>query len=128
MCSTVRSRCSSPQIRRLPMSREEAYQNEVIRASAHHGLSILNEMEKDLVEAWLSHDQLNEEEGYGSSDQKIRVVRGRIRGIAQCIALIRSPYSRRELGPTSRRWMDVIKQTEDEGHARARLQMRRSDG
>ena len=100
--------------------REEAYQNEVIRASAHHGLSILNEMEKDLTEAWLSHDAM-------APGDKQRVVRGRIRGIAQCIALIRSPYSRRELGPTSRRWMNVIKQTEDEGHARARLQARKRD-
>lgn len=89
--------------------------NEIIRGSAAHGgLSILQMMEEDLIEAWLAHDQLEE------GDKK-RVIRGRIRGIAQCIALVRSPYSRRDLGSTSRRWMQVIKDQENEGHARARL-------
>lgn len=100
--------------------REERYQNEVIRAGAHHGMSILNLMQEDLVEAWIAHDAI---EFWASPQQEKRqaTVRGRIRGIAQCVALVTSPYSRRELGKNSRAWMDQIKRVEDEGHARARL-------
>lgn len=109
-------------------AREEKYQNEVIRAGAHHGMSILEEMEKDLVQAWIAHDQQLKKARDDEMDSRVRIIRGRIRGIAQCIALVKSPYSRRELGPTSVEWMRVIKQQEAEGHARARLQGKRRDG
>lgn len=103
----------------MPTDEEVAERyNEVVRASAAAGYSILHELEEDLVSAWMIHDSRPD-----TPDQRA-VVRGRIRGLAQAIALIRSPYTRREMGPTSAAWGRVIRAQEDEGHARARARQK----
>lgn len=90
----------------------EDHVNERVREVRMSGRSLLSMLDDDLEAAWVAHS--------AASEGKRATVRGRVRGLAQAIATVRSPFSRSDLGADSRAWAEEIRRTEDEALRRCR--------
>lgn len=95
------------------------HKNELLRESIVKGQTLLQMLDDDLEAAWGAYLDLDFPDG-----DKGKVVRGRIRGLAQAIATIRSPFSRQNMAGNASGWAAVIKSTEDEALARVRVKRR----
>lgn len=92
--------------------------NEAVRTRTSTTRSLLNMLDDDLLAAWVAWSKIKQTDPGGA--KKADVVRGRIRGLAQAITTVRSPFSREDLGAKSTAWADAIKRTETESLAVAK--------
>lgn len=97
------------------------HENELVRKSVMKGQSLLQMLDDDLEAAWVAYNEVAVLGADNSASlKKMATIRGRIRGLAQAIATVKSPFSRQNLGGNSKDWAEVIKRTEDEALARVR--------
>ena len=117
---------------RNPLREEEdgppitEHKNELLRESICAGQSLLEMLDDDLEVAWGAWLDMNQQLEGSPFDvvlqKKTATCRGRVRGLAQAITTVRSPFSRTNMGARSTAWAQAIKNTEDEALARVRLQ------
>jgi hypothetical protein len=74
------------------MKRHQPPPNEFVREENRGGVPIVGMLRQDLTDAWVAHLKAVREEGDGSD--KALATKGRVRGLAQAVATIQSPYSR----------------------------------
>jgi len=85
--------------------------NTVVREGAKQGIPIVQMMRDDLKAAWAKYrDQLHKDGGI----ETIRnaALMGRVRGLAQAVATVESPYTR--LHSPQREWLEIVKRTMNE--------------
>ena len=83
--------------------------NEIVRGAARDGIPMLDHVGRMLRDAWRMHDKSPE----GGANQ--RIARGKVRGIAQVLAYIRSPYSWDAYSTADRN--SLVKETENDARA-----------
>ena len=83
--------------------------NEIVRGAARDGIPMLDNVAAMLRDAWRMHDKSPE----GGANQ--RIARGKVRGIAQVLAYIRSPYSWDAYSTGDRN--SLVKETENDARA-----------
>lgn len=91
--------------------------NEVVRAGVHAGVPMLSIMRRMLQDAWIAHDR-EVAKGEGGKPQ---TARGMVRGQAQMLAFVLSPYTWDDMDAAERR--AVIADLERDTHAEARLRL-----
>jgi hypothetical protein len=74
------------------MYSRQAPPNEYVRTENRGGVPIVSILRRDLTDAWRSYDK--EVARHGDGTDKAIAIKGRIRGLAQALALIQSPYTR----------------------------------
>ena len=85
--------------------------NTVVREGAKQGIPIVQMMRDDLKAAWKKyHEQLHKDGGIETI--KNAALMGRVRGLAQAVATVESPYTR--LHSPQREWLEIVKRTMNE--------------
>lgn len=89
--------------------------NTVVREGAQQGIPIVQMMRDDLSEAWEKYKIQLRKDG-GIETIKNAAMMGRIRGLAQAVATVESPYTR--LHSPAREWMENVKRVMNEARRR----------
>jgi len=93
--------------------------NPVIRATNQMGIPIVAMLENDLIEAWRAYDAQLKKDGGVETVQNM-AIRGRVRGLAQALALMQSPYTRLADGPKSKKWLKYIQSVSQSARVKSR--------
>jgi len=89
--------------------------NPVMREAASQGIPVVEMMRQDLRAAWEKYNaQLKKDGGIETLDNV--ALMGRVRGLAQALATVQSPYTRLHESP--RVWIQYVKRVMEEGKQR----------
>jgi hypothetical protein len=85
--------------------------NTVVREGAAQGIPIVSMMREDLKEAWKKYREQLHKDG-GIETARNAALMGRVRGLAQAVATVESPYTR--IHSPKREWLENVKRVMNE--------------
>jgi hypothetical protein len=89
--------------------------NTVVREGAQQGIPIVSMMRGDLKDAWAKYREQLKKDG-GIETIRNAALMGRVRGLAQAVATVESPYTR--LHSPKREWLENVKKVMEEARRR----------